>query len=618
MLAIMNDQKAGCGNRPKATAPHTASSPSRHVHLIFSYNRMKFASALRPPGMFIVTSYRLSHAIWLAGFLALGAPSSVRAMPAPANADQLLTVDAAPRLRLAQAQPSPSPSPQAATAPADQQSAPEEPIGNVATLTGVATVTRNDTDTPLQVKDDIYLNDIVKTQASSSLSITFSDATTFRLSANAQITIDNYVYEEGGGSNAGTFDIAKGTVAFVAAQVAKTGTMQITTPTATLGIRGTTGVVDVPEGAAATSANNVNIKLYPDADGRVGHIDINDRQGARLGALTQGASGFAIRPGAPGVAGAAPRFAAVPITLTPQQQQRDQGFVRQVHTAQTTGRQIFAERRDFRRANPTVVNPNAPRRQGLQPGQGRPGQPGQPQQPGTPNGRPGQQPGQPPRPGQTGQPTTPGQPGATPRPGQTTTPTTPGQPAATPRPGQPTTPATPGQPGATPRPGQTTQPTTPGQPNTLPRPGQTTPLPPPGQPGTPPRSGQNGLPPVPGQPGLPPRSGQTTQPPAPGQPGLPPRPGQTTLPPVPGQPGLPQRPGQFVPPPAPGQLPAQPHAQPGGPPPLPNGQPLLRQSPGPGRPQFVPPGAPRPGFQNRPGLPRPGKPAPPKDKKRER
>jgi hypothetical protein len=609
--------------------------------LIFSFNRMKSGGGcFVPPGTFVVTSYRFSHAIWLAGFLALGALPSVRAMPAPSDTNRILIVDEAPRLRLAQAQPAPAASPQAAdpSAPADQQSAPEEPIGNVATLTGVATVTRNNADTPLQVKDDIYLNDVVKTQASSSMSITFSDATTFRLSANAQITIDNYVYEEGGGNNAGAFDITKGTVAFVAAQVAKTGTMQITTPTASLGIRGTTGVVDVPEGAAATSASNVNIKLYPDADGRVGHIDINDRQGARLGALTQGASGFAIRPGAAAAGGAA-RFAAVPITLTPQQQQRDQGFVRQVHTAQTTGRQIFVERREFRRANPTVVNPNAPRRPGLQPGQGRPGQPGQPQQPGqnrpgqpgqpqqpgTPNGRQGQQqpgqPGQPgatPRPGQTTQPATPGQPGATPRPGQTTQPTTPGQPGATPRPGQTTQPTTPGQPGATPRPGQTTQPTTPGQPGVTPRPGNT-PSPVPGQPGTLPRSGQNGLPPAPGQSGLPPRSGQTTLPPAPGQTGLPPRPGQTTLPPVPGQPGLPPRPGQFAQPPAPRQLPAQPHVQPGSPPPLPNGQPLLRQPPGPGRPQFVPPSAPRPGFQNRPGLPRPGKPAPPpKDKKKER
>src|SRR5262249_4496961 len=145
----------------------------------------------------------------------------------------------------------------------------------------------------------------------------FADATTFNLSASAKITIDNYVYEDGGKQNAGLFDVAKGTVAFVAAAVAKTGDMKITTPTATLGIRGTTGVIEVPaDGGAATAvANNVNIKLYPDADGRVGHIDVDDRtNGTRLGALTQAASGFAIRPGAGAV-----RLAAVPLTISPQQ-----------------------------------------------------------------------------------------------------------------------------------------------------------------------------------------------------------------------------------------------------------------------------------------------------------
>jgi hypothetical protein len=379
------------------------------IHSAFSHTGLKSLLSfppLRPAGKLLVTSKRLSRAIWLIGFLALDCLSVAQAVPAPASAARAPVAAAARtgRLRLAQAQTPQSPG---AAAASDQQSAPEEPIGNVATLTGVATVTRNDKAIPLQLKDDIYLNDIVQTQASSSLSITFSDATTFRLSANAQVTIDNYVYEEGGAGNAGVFDIAKGTIAFVAAAVAKTGSMQITTPTASLGIRGTTGVVEVPEGAAAASAN---IKLYPDADGRVGRIEVNDRQGGRLGALTAGASGFAIRPGAAGA-----RFAAVPLAISTQQQQRDQGFVRQVHAAQTTGRQIVREQRDVRRANPGRINPNAPRRQPTQP-PGRPGQrqPGQNrggqqlQQPGAPNNRQGQQqprqPAQAPRAGQNAQP----------------------------------------------------------------------------------------------------------------------------------------------------------------------------------------------------------------------
>ncbi|UPK40235.1 FecR domain-containing protein [Bradyrhizobium sp. 186] len=342
-----------------------------------------------------------------------------------------------------QAQPAPAPSSTPAASPtpaADAQPATVEPIGNVAAVTGIATVIRDKNSYPLKIRDDIYLNDVVRTSSNSSLGITFNDATTFNLSASATITVDNYVYEDGGKQNSAIVDIGKGTVAFVAAAVAKTGDMKITTPTATLGIRGTTGVIDVPVGAAANSANNVNIKLYPDADGRVGHIDVADRSnGTRLGALTQGAGGFAIRPGAGGAGGM--RFAAVPITIAPQQIARDRGFVSQVHLAQTAGRQIVTEQRDFRRANPgassRIPRPLQPQQQQLrptpgqqpqrpngQPGQNRPGQ----QQPGTPN-RQGAQPPQ--RQGQGGavQPGTPragqgqqqgaGRPAGAPRTGQT-------------------------------------------------------------------------------------------------------------------------------------------------------------------------------------------------------
>jgi hypothetical protein len=322
----------------------------------------------------------------------------------------------------AQVQPAPAPPGAAVSAPAAAQPAADDPIGNVATLTGSATVTRNNASTPLKSKDDIFLNDVLQTSANSTLGVTFNDSTTFNLTANARIAVDKFVYEEGGKANAALFNVAKGTVAFVAAAVAKSGDMTITTPTATLGIRGTTGLVEVPEGATAGGANNVAVKLYPDPDGKVGRIEINDRSGGRLGFLTQGASGFTIRPGAGG------RFAAVPLLISPQQALRDQGFVRQVHAAQNFGRQIVTQRQIQRRQNPAG-------RPGLQRQNGRPQQPGLQRQPGV-------QPGTPPRPGQPGmrQPGLPRQPG---QPGLQRQPGAPGlqRPAGQIRPGLPRRPA---------------------------------------------------------------------------------------------------------------------------------------------------------------------------------
>jgi hypothetical protein len=369
----------------------------------------------------------------------LAGTANVFAMPSPFEAGHLLfSADAmSGSIRLAQTQPAqppaaaPSPAQPAADATTDAQAPGDEPIGNVAAVTGIATVIRNKDSVPLKLKGDIFLNDVLQTSANSSLGVTFNDATTFHLSANSRITVDSYVYEDGGQQNAALFDVAKGTVAFVAAAVAKTGDMKISTPTATLGIRGTTGLIEVPEGASATSRNNVAIKLYPDPDGKVGRIEVNDRAGARLGFLTQGASGFAIR------GGGGMRVAAVPLTISPQQALRDQGFVRQVHSAQNVGRQVVTEQRALRRANPALNNPNRanqPRQPGPQRQNGsppRPGspQPGQPNRPGAPDRQgPQQRPGAPSRPGAPGAPS---QPGVQPRPGL------PPQPGVPPRAGQP-------------------------------------------------------------------------------------------------------------------------------------------------------------------------------------
>ncbi len=82
--------------------------------------------------------------------------------------------------------------------------------------------------------------------------------------------------------------------------------------------------------------------------------------------------------------------------ITPQQALRDQGIVRQVHAAQSIGRQIVSQQRALRQANPTRNNPatNPARQPGLQRQNER--QNGLPQrqgpQPALPN-RPAQPPG---------------------------------------------------------------------------------------------------------------------------------------------------------------------------------------------------------------------------------
>jgi len=274
---------------------------------------------------------------------------------------------------------------QPASPPAGQQVAQpaDHSVGQVATLQGSAAVTRgNAAQSTLKISDAVYKNDVLQTGANGALGVTFDDETTLSLSANARVVVNEYVYEQGAKGNKAVFNIARGTVAFVASLVAKTGNMTISTPTATLGIRGTTGVVDVPDNAVA-GASEAKIKLYPDADGRVGRIEVFNPQGARLGALTQGASAFAIRPGVGG------RFAAVPFQIPPQEVLRDRGVVQRLFASHNIGRQLTIQRMQLRGPNnlrpnnlrPNNLRPNGPGPNNLRPnnlGPNNPAQPGKP------------------------------------------------------------------------------------------------------------------------------------------------------------------------------------------------------------------------------------------------
>lgn len=132
-----------------------------------------------------------------------------------------------------------------------------KPIGKVVAATGIVTIEHagavivqaNVSGEPGRAKtgDPVYLGDVVLTGADSRVGINFSDGSSFNLSSNARIVLDQYVYEPAGKSNATLFSLAKGTFTFVAGGVAKTGDMKVDTPVATLGIRGTTPHIEISD-----------------------------------------------------------------------------------------------------------------------------------------------------------------------------------------------------------------------------------------------------------------------------------------------------------------------------------------------------------------------------------
>jgi hypothetical protein len=63
--------------------------------------------------------------------------------------------------------------------------------------------------------------------------------TSFNVSNNAKMEVNEFVYDPNGHSNSSLMSLTKGTFTFIAGNVAHTGDMKVDTPVGTMGIRGT-------------------------------------------------------------------------------------------------------------------------------------------------------------------------------------------------------------------------------------------------------------------------------------------------------------------------------------------------------------------------------------------
>ena len=117
-----------------------------------------------------------------------------------------------------------------------------EPIGQVISLTGQATVTANDGQAQrLAIKSEVYLNDRLDTKADSRLQIMLIDDAIISLGADSSMTLDEYVYnvmdQE---DNASTVTFLKGVFRVITAKIADMNPerFKVKSNMATVGIRG--------------------------------------------------------------------------------------------------------------------------------------------------------------------------------------------------------------------------------------------------------------------------------------------------------------------------------------------------------------------------------------------
>lgn len=151
-----------------------------------------------------------------------------------------------------------------------------ESIGVVEKLKGVVTVNRNGQEIELEQGDLVFQNDVIETEGDGSIGITFEDGSVFTLGAEARMTLDEFVYDPDTGDGSSSVNVIKGMFKFVSGEIAANnpGEMQVETPVATIGIRGTTGGGSV-QGEGADN----QFFLEPNADGTVGWFDVTTAQG---------------------------------------------------------------------------------------------------------------------------------------------------------------------------------------------------------------------------------------------------------------------------------------------------------------------------------------------------
>lgn len=169
------------------------------------------------------------------------------------------------------------------------------PIGAVQEISGEATVTRlNGSVEVIGIGTPIYQGDVIDTDDEGAVNIIFVDDTTFAVSEDARLSIDEYVFDASTQSGVSNFSVLKGVFVFTSGLIGRDDPddVMIDTPSGSIGIRGTiiagdvnTGEITVIEGAIVlhdfsgntiTLSNQYETARFNALEGQIEHVgDLN-------------------------------------------------------------------------------------------------------------------------------------------------------------------------------------------------------------------------------------------------------------------------------------------------------------------------------------------------------
>lgn len=171
---------------------------------------------------------------------------------------------------------------------------------------------------PVVVKQRIGLGDLIQTGKGSQLQLLLLDRSSFSIGANASLRIDRFVYDPARGRNSGA-TVTKGAFRFMSGQPNRANRGSISSPVATIGIRGTIIEGVVGEGALDIVKGETKDVKNAKADKQTATLIVlrgpgrRTVPGAEIGAASVTSGGVTVELTDPMQAAYVPRPGAAPI-----------------------------------------------------------------------------------------------------------------------------------------------------------------------------------------------------------------------------------------------------------------------------------------------------------------
>jgi hypothetical protein len=120
-------------------------------------------------------------------------------------------------------------------------------VAQVKTTSGAVFVVRDGTRMPLKQGDPLFEKDVLQTDADGGIGLTFNDNSVLSLGPNSEAALAEYAFDSSNFNGKMLTDMRKGTLTMVSGDIARSSpdAMKVRTPTAILGVRGTSFVVQV-------------------------------------------------------------------------------------------------------------------------------------------------------------------------------------------------------------------------------------------------------------------------------------------------------------------------------------------------------------------------------------